>query len=203
MKKFVWVILAFTACSSLFAQNDNKNDKHEVRAYYGEPLGMDLMNILSDGLTDALSGQTRSTSRVGLFGLGYRYKINRFKLGADLSYVGYKSDVKMSKNGTTDYKTSEHNFIVLPSADFVYYKRGILELYGGAGFGALFGTSKYTSVTDAGKKYLNNNLTDQSLSFAFHVAPIAIRLGNDRIGGFAELGYGMKGFVNVGLSFKF
>jgi hypothetical protein len=42
-----------------------------------------------------------------------------------------------------------------------------------------------------------------STSFAYQINPIAIRVGNDRIGGFVEAGFGTKGFVTAGLSLGF
>ena len=44
---------------------------------------------------------------------------------------------------------------------------------------------------------------DLSTSFAYQVNPIALRVGNDRIGGFVEAGLGNKGFLTAGVSLKF
>ena len=38
---------------------------------------------------------------------------------------------------------------------------------------------------------------------AFQVNPIAVRVGNDRIGGFLETGLGYKGFLTAGVSLRF
>ena len=42
-----------------------------------------------------------------------------------------------------------------------------------------------------------------STDFAYQVNPIALRVGNNRVGGFVETGLGTKGFVTAGISFKF
>lgn len=42
-----------------------------------------------------------------------------------------------------------------------------------------------------------------STDFAYQVNPIALRVGNNRVGGFVEAGLGTKGFVTAGISFKF
>lgn len=42
-----------------------------------------------------------------------------------------------------------------------------------------------------------------STDFAYQINPIALRVGNDRVGGFVEAGLGTKGFVTAGVSFKF
>lgn len=56
-------------------------------------------------------------------------------------------------------------------------------------------------MTDAGKKAAKK--ADLSTSFAYQVNPIALRVGNDRIGGFVEAGLGNKGFLTAGVSLKF
>lgn len=207
MKQFLLLIFLFGAFIQVSAQ-DNNFKKHEVRVFYGETFQLDIAKGLANGLVDAFSSSVsrhfKTSSNVyGAFGLGYRYNINRFKVGGDLSYIGYRSKTAMNKGGESDYKTSENNFIVMPSAEFVYYKSGILELYGGGGVGTFISLSKSTPVTPEGKKYLNNNLKDKSVDFAYQINPIAVRLGNGTVGGFLELGYGMKGLVNLGVSVKF
>ena len=203
MKKLFLVFLLLGVVIKVSAQDD-KQKKHEVRAFYGETFQLDFANALTDALTNIFSTHYKTSSNVyGAFGLGYRYNINRFKVGGDVSYIAYRSNVAMKKGGEADYKTSDNNFIVLPSAEFVYFKRGILELYGGAGVGAFVSLSKSSPITPEGKKYLNNNLNDKSVNLAYQINPIAIRLGTGTVGGFLELGYGMKGLVNLGVSFKF
>ncbi|WP_300763879.1 hypothetical protein [uncultured Bacteroides sp.] len=48
----------------------------------------------------------------------------------------------------------------------------------------------------AGKSTFNTD-------FAYQVNPIALRVGNDRVGGFVEAGLGTKGLVTAGINFKF
>lgn len=55
--------------------------------------------------------------------------------------------------------------------------------------------------TEIGKKAAKKS--DLTTSFAYQVNPIAVRVGNDRVGGFVEAGFGYKGFLTAGLSFKF
>lgn len=207
MKQLLLVILLFGASIQVSAQ-ECKSKKHEIRVFYGETFQLDIARGIANGLVDAIgsigSAHFKTSSNVyGAFGLGYRYNINRFKVGGDISYIGYRSKIAMNKGGASDYKTSENNFIVMPSAEFVYYKYGILELYGGAGVGTFISLSKSTPVTPEGKKFLNNNLNDKSADIAYQINPIALRLGNGTVGGFLELGYGMKGLVNLGVSVKF
>jgi len=57
-------------------------------------------------------------------------------------------------------------------------------------------------LTEAGKKNANTK-AKTATDFAFQVNPIALRVGNDHIGGFLEAGLGYKGFVTAGMSLKF
>ena len=44
---------------------------------------------------------------------------------------------------------------------------------------------------------------NESDVFAYQVNPIALRVGNHRIGGFLEAGLGYKGFLTAGVSLRF
>lgn len=202
MKQLILAIIASVMSVGVMAQ-ESTTRKHELRAYYGETLTFDIANLIGNSLTDALSGLHTDMKGYGAFGLGYRYSINRFGLGADVSYIGYRNDIRIQKDNPIDFRVNENYFVVLPTADFTYFKSGILRLYGGVGVGAMVGLKSQKSLTNDGKEYLKTNAYDKnSVNLAFQVNPIAIRLGNDRIGGFLEAGFGMKGLVNVGLSLK-
>ena len=90
--------------------------------------------------------------------------------------------------------------MILPAAEFVYYKRGLFELYGTAAAGVNLSRHKETALTDAGKKAAKK--ADLSTSFAYQVNPIALRVGNDRIGGFVEAGLGNKGLFDSWCKFE-
>ena len=76
-----------------------------------------------------------------------------------------------------------------------------VELYGSAAAGISLKRHSETGLTDAGKKAAQK--TDLNTAFAYQVNPIALRVGNDRIGGFVEAGLGHKGFLTAGVSVKF
>ena len=56
-------------------------------------------------------------------------------------------------------------------------------------------------LTEAGKAATRK--ADLSTNFAYQVNPFAIRIGNDRVGGFIETGLGYKGFLTAGVSLRF
>ena len=155
-------------------------NKHEIRLSVSDGLTQGSVDILGMGLADAVTGSKRTDENYSLvYGFGYRYSLGRFKVGTDLGF------------STSNSK----------AAEFVYYKRGLFELYGTAAAGVNLSRHKETALTDAGKKAAKK--ADLSTSFAYQVNPIALRVGNDRIGGFVEAGLGNKGFLTAGVSLKF
>ena len=161
------------------------------------------------GLADAVTGSKRTDENYSLvYGFGYRYSSGRFKVGTDLGFSTSNSKLALAGEQAPSLKESNVNFLILPAAEFVYYKaefvyykRGLFELYGTAAAGVNLSRHKETALTDAGKKAAKK--ADLSTSFAYQVNPIALRVGNDRIGGFVEAGLGNKGFLTAGVSLKF
>lgn len=203
MKQLIFAIIATMISLNVLAQ-ENIERKHEFRAIYGETVTFTTANVLGDAIVDAFTGMKTDQKTYGSYGIGYRYMHNRFGLGADISYIGLRNDVKLASGNPTDFRVNKNYFIVLPSADFTYIKSGIFKLYGGVGLGAMVGLKNQKSLTTDGADYLKNTKLDKTDAFlAYQINPLGIRLGNDRIGAFLEAGYGIKGVVNVGLSLKF
>ena len=82
---------------------------------------------------------------------------------------------------------------------FVHYPQ--IGEYGSAGAGVSLIRHQETGLTAIGKKAARKS--DFSADFSYQVNPIALRVGNDRIGGFLEGGLGHRGFVTAGVSLRF
>lgn len=136
-----------------------------------------------------------------LYGLGYRYSLNRFKVGADLGFARSSSELTLTGESSPSIKEKNLNFLVLPTAEFVYFRKGLFEMYGSAGAGINLSRRTEDALTEAGRKSLNKS--DLTTSFIYQVNPIGFSVGNDRIGGFVEVGLGSKGFLTAGISLKF
>ena len=74
-------------------------------------------------------------------------------------------------------------------------------MYGSAGAGINLSRRTEDALTEAGRKSLNKS--ELTTSFIYQVNPIGFSVGNDRIGGFVEVGLGSKGFLTAGISLKF
>ena len=186
--------------SSRFTPSENKND---IRISISDGTPMTMTNIFGAGFADAILGSKRTDEKVlGVFGLGYRYTIQRFKVGGDLGFAHVSSKLAYTGQKAPSVKEKELNFLVLPTAEFTYFRRGVVELYGTASAGVNMKRHSESALTAEGRN-LAKSKSSFSADFAYQVNPIAIRVGNDRIGGFVEAGFGTKGFATAGISLGF
>ena len=206
--KFIALSLCMVASVNIIkAQDTDKssyqpNNRHEFRIAVSDGLTLTGVDILGMGIADAITGTKRSDEQSSMvYGIGYRYAINRFRLGGDLGFAHTSSLLTLHGESTASIKEKELNFLVLPTAEFVYFKRNIVELYGSAAAGIDLVRHTEKGLTEAGKAATRK--ADLSTNFAYQVNPIAIRVGNDRVGGFIEGGLGYKGFLTAGISLRF
>ena len=184
--------------------SDASFNRHDIRIGYSDGLTLGGANFWGMGLSDAITGTKRSDAQsTGVFGLGYRYAMSkRFKLGMDLGFAKVTSKITSSPDKVPSIKEKELNFLVLPTAEFIYYRRNHFQLYGSASAGVDFTRHFETGLTERGKE-LAQKKSKFETDFAYQINPIGLRIGNNRIGGFVEAGLGYKGFVTAGLSMGF
>ena len=176
--KFIALSLCLIASANVVKGQDNgkkftpSTNKHEIRISASDNLTLSLADAFSRGLSDALTGSKESDEKGTLgYGIGYRYTINRFRVGGDLVFSQTSSKLTLAGESSPSVKQKDLNFLILPG------------------------------LTEAGKAAAGK--ADFSPSFAYQVNPIAIRVGNDRIGGFLEGGLGHKGILTAGISLRF
>lgn len=206
--KFIALLLCAAVSSNVAkgqettANNTQSMPRHEIRLSASDGLTLGLANVFGMGLSDAVTGSKRSDEKSSLvYSLGYRYSIARFRVGADLGFVQSTGKLTLIGETAPSLKEKDLNFMLLPTVEFVYFKRGVVELYGGAAAGVnlVNHTEKSLNQTAASSA----KKSDLSTTFAYQVNPIALRVGNQRIGGFLEAGLGYKGFVTAGVSLRF
>lgn len=183
-----------------------KTNKHEIRLSFSDGIPLSVANFLGTGIGDAITGTRRESAQSsGVLGIGYRYSSDRWRVGGDFGFGFMTSDLHSLNDDLPFMSQDDLNFMILPAGELVYLKKRLVDIYGSASLGVMFTRINYSG-------YLNNmnNSTDNSLyisnfyaTFAFQINPVAIRVGNDRIGGFLELGVGYKGFLTAGVSIKF
>lgn len=198
IKVFVLSLCVFAGVS---VANGQEN-KHEIRISASDGLTQSAVDVLGLGLADAVTGSKRTDEKSSIvYGLGYRYAISRFRVGADLGFSHTTSKLTLAGDKKPSIKERELNFMVLPTAEFVYLKGKLIELYGNASAGVSIKRHTEAGLTEAGRNAAAK--ADLNTSFAYQVNPIAMRIGNETIGGFLEAGLGHKGFVTAGISFRF
>lgn len=193
--------------------------KHEIRLSISDNLALSIADVFGSALGQVATGSKRTDEKSSaVFGIGYRYHVSRLRIGADCGFGAVSSKIIHSGMKMPTAKEQELNFLFLPVAEFVYFRSGLFELYGSAAVGAdftrrsekEFSTSicgaDISGVTEKGGVGVTKTAVRQSdsfTSFAWQVNPVALRVGNHRIGGFLEAGLGYKGIVTAGVSFKF
>lgn len=197
-KVFVLSLCIFAGVNMANAQDN----RHEIRVSVSDGLTQSAVDVLGLGLADAVTGSKRTDEKASIvYGLGYRYAVGRFRVGADLGFAHTTSKLTLSGDKMPSIKERELNFMILPTAEFVYLKSRLVELYGNASAGVSLKRHTETGLAEVGKAAAAK--ADLNTSFAYQVNPIALRVGNETIGAFVEAGLGHKGFITAGLSFRF
>lgn len=205
IRTIVLSLCAAVSVNSVFAQSKftPSENKHDIRISISDGTPMTMTGIFGNAFSDAVLGSKRTDEKVlGVFGLGYRYAINRFKVGGDLGFGIASSKLAFAGQPAPSIKERDIHLLVLPTAEFSYFRRGLVELYGSAAAGVDLKRHSESGLTPEGKEMASAK-SDFGASFAYQVNPIAVRVGNDRIGGFVEAGFGTKGFVTAGVSLGF
>lgn len=204
MKK-LFSLLCIICISAATVLAQNTYQKNEFRIGFSDAIPLTIGDALLHGFTSALtsgiagySKDTKNDKSSGMWGLGYKYHVNnRFSAGLELSYLTSSKDINFKK-ADDEYNVHRKSafFLVLPTAQYHYLNREKLQLYGNIGVGLLNYTIK--EEKNKGGETFDENYT----SFAFQVNPIGLRVGQ-RFAGFAELGFGFKGIINIGASMRF
>ena len=211
MKHIITAAAALLLMSSAaFAQKNRVRDvdyfpRSEIYLQYGTPSLMELTTILSPNFHDEVTnGETRNHKFSGIAAIGYNFFIHpRVSIGLDFGYGYGSSDMYISDvdefgpAGDPQYmcKAVVMNYSCHLSGAFTYWQQGPMECSGALYLGVNYMDE---SVRNAVSDELEPN---DHLNFSFHITAVKFRYG-DMVGGFAELGFGYRGLVNIGLSIK-
>jgi len=196
--------------SAAFAQKNMVRDvdyfpRSEIYLQYGTPSLMELTTILSPNFHDEVTnGETRNHKFSGIAAIGYNFFIHpRVSIGLDFGYGYGSSDIYISDvdefgpAGEPEFicRAVVMNYSCHLSGAFTYWQQGPMECSGALYLGVNYMDE---SVRNAVSDELEPN---DHLNFSFHITAVKFRYG-DMVGGFAELGFGYRGLLNVGLSIK-
>ncbi|MCD4791450.1 MAG: hypothetical protein K8R37_15755 [Bacteroidales bacterium] len=193
MKKQIIIIsLLLVLPATIFAQNK----KHEIVLGYGVGTHYAIVEEMAGILGVFITLGTFDVefeSGTGAILLGYRYSAGeKFSIGIDGSYTKIKEILKIQGNPVG--KLEKEFYTIAPYVAYNYIKKENFSMYSGIGLGYAFEKDEYTT-DDGGDETKNIG------EFAFHINAFGVRYGKS-IGGYVEVGYGYKGLVNLGVSFK-
>lgn len=172
---------------------------NEIRLGYGLFSSNSLVGNYSDVLKDIVDGKDilqANEHTIGSIYLSYRAKIlPKIMLGATVGYErvekDYGVDAADMKAGKNNYYTAaldiQFRYLTIPSE--------VLTLYWSASAGLTTHGQKIPEVESYGK--------ERELFFAYQVSPIGLTVGLPNFGAFAEVGFGYKGIVQLGLYARF
>lgn len=193
MKKLFLFITALTLCVSTSVAQE----KNSISLGYGFLSLEQAAYSLGTSLLGAASGPKRgadmSLGFTGPLVLSYHRTMEnnqRFSLGGSLVLFDH-GKVTHKEDGDI---VSFNAFTFAPEAKFKYLNSdNKFNIYGLLGAGVTFLQSK---------DYEDSNNDKSSVHFNFQATPLGIEYGGS-VKGFAELGFGYKGILNVGVNFGF
>lgn len=202
MRKLL-TLCALCGCMVAAAQSPANTDKKsgiELRIGYGIVPVQTMTESYHTDLIPALARPdfvSLKKSGSGVFNASVLYRTGgRFSVGAEVGYGNTSSEFRYSNTSTT--KPKSEWLLLMGRVNVVYYKQEVtlpfIELYGGVAGGAAMLNASATDPVTGPASFKKNY-------FAYQVTPIGVRTGR-KLGFWAEAGWGYKGLLNAGLSFR-
>ena len=220
MKKIIIAMMLLVCSSSLFAQNVDSygiptNSLNVevadalvptafggVAVGLGVAIGASIAAVISGGnATDIDGPQYKDITPFFSVGYEHHFPNTRWSLGPEVGYW---------HSGLASKESYQHfHFTTLNAAAKLYYKpAGICKLYGGLNLGVGVVLSSEQAVTPATKAAETpegasgepETKDGPSILPTIQFNPIGMRLGSEKIAFLAELGFGYKGILQLGMN---
>lgn len=198
MKKLLLVVVILSF--SVFNLKAQDMPKHEFKVGYGTLTSNQFIDFFSDIVTYPISLGSinyEDEKYLGPLYLSYNYSINEWvDVGAIFAYERISESV-LSRNDKIGDEVNNIYTIGLQS-NFNYLHSDLVKLYSGVGVALTISSNEF------------ENTSNQSLSvdkdvvehFNFQVTAFGVRVGKG-FGVFGEVGFGYKGILNAGVSYRF
>lgn len=212
MRRIIAALAVVTLIQAVsFAQKNRVRDadyfpRSEIYIQYGTPSVVELSTILqTEYRAEGYDGDARNCKFSGIAGLGYNFFITPwFAIGLDGGFGYGSADMYITDSELHPieepifvYRSTVRSWSAHLSGTFVYWQRGPMECSGALYLGV---TYQDETIVNPHPDYVIPGQNDR-LRFSYHITAVKFRYG-ETVGGYAELGFGYRGLVNVGLSIK-
>lgn len=166
----------------------------EIRVGVNILTAVDIATVISKGLIGGLIGYDEmSVESKYAFTLSYLHRPdNRISFGGDLIFEQTRTTYKPNSGTLPELKSNDNWLAVMPRMDMKWINASAFKLYSSLAAGV----SLYNSENPQSGESANKT------TFAFQVSPVGVRLGN-AFAVYAEVGFGFRGMLHGGLSYKF
>jgi hypothetical protein len=191
-KKFLFSFMAL----GLLCSFSSKAQIREFTIGYGMlPLSLNQVESINNFTETKFAGSigpstTKDFSISGPYRLGFtQYDTKHLTLGADLSYAAIEA--KMTYSDATKETVNINYFTLMANVNYQYTDNPKLSIYSGVHFGVSYVNAKNANTGKKGEDYIP----------AYHLTALGIRYG-EKVGIYADFGYGFNGIVNAGLLYR-
>ena len=192
------VIVLTLAVFILSTAGFGQTRKHDVSFQYGFVSSDQVLDIFEDVVLVIITLGSYSKENMKFSGVPfftYHYSPNsRFGFGGSLGYYSSSGGLARSSGSTIVGEFKENNFIAAAELDYHWIMRPGFQVYSGVGFGVRIRRGTYTDEAETDK-------VTKTLP-TFHLNALGVRIGK-QVGFFAELGYGYKSVLAVGVNGQF
>lgn len=202
-----FILASIISSGTIFAQKNRTRDAeyfptHEFYVQYGTPTILELTSTLAPHTsknTNEILPKNIIFSGVGA--IGYNFSLSkRISIGMDAGISLASADIYSSVNDKETPQYSSHivSYTGQLSMHWTYFEKGAIQVSSGVYAGVNYRDDTVKALT---QRPQIEAPSIRPISFAYHLTALKVRYG-DMIGGFAELGFGYRGLVNIGLSIK-
>ena len=181
MKKMMMMAAMMVASLGMNAQDDDL--KNEIGVYYGFGAASDIVSSIATSMTRYSDDDQNGFGEP--VGVEYYYHVTRgVAIGAMASVAG----CKWGKEGEEKTKY----YTLMPAIKFNWLRTDYFGMYSGFAAGIM-----YVSLSNDKKD------NDSGTFFMGQLTALGAEFGSQQLRGFAELGFGERGMITLGLRYKF
>ena len=188
-------LLSFVAISVLGLFQASAQIREFTLGYGFNPQSLqqikDINNFAETKFAGSIGPSTKKDFSIsGPYRLGFtQYDTKHLTLGADFSYAAIEA--KMTYADATKETVNFNYYTLMANVNYQYTDNPKLSIYSGVHFGVSYVHAKNA---DTGKK-------GEDIIPAYQINALGIRYG-EKVGVYADFGYGFNGIINAGILYK-